>query len=221
MTVATAESGAMESRDDGPPLGGRLNSEAWQNRRHGGDRLKSDSFGATLSAVLGAVLGALGGAIAVFVMQQAGVGFPPMAVPFATSIVLVMSMPDAEPAQPRALIGGHLLAALIGLIVAKTIGPTPLAGAIAVGLAMIAMHLTGTMHPPAGIDPLVVVTYNMSWTFVLAPVLIGAVALTLFALFWHNVMRRSAWPLRWWRRAAATRASRDEALDSFVVELDL
>jgi CBS-domain-containing membrane protein len=95
-----------------------------------------------------------------------------MAVPFATSIVLVMGMPDAEPAQPRALIGGHLLAA---------------------------MHWTGTMHPPAGIDPLVVVTYNMSWSFVLAPVLIGAVALTLFALIWHNnVVRRSAWPLRWW-----------------------
>jgi CBS-domain-containing membrane protein len=208
----------MEPRDDSPPFGGRLKNEARQNQRHGGDRLKSEGFGATLSAVLGA----LGGAVAVFVMQQAGVGFPPIAVPFATSIVLVTGMPDAEPAQPpRALVGGHLLAALIGLIAVKTIGPTPLAGAIAVGLAMITMHWTGTMHPPAGIDPLVVVTYNMSWTFVLAPVLIGAVALTLFALFWHNVIRRSAWPLRWWRRAAATRAPRDEALDSSVVELDL
>jgi CBS-domain-containing membrane protein len=41
---------------------------------------------------------------------------------------------------------------------------------LAVGLAMIAMHLTGTFHPPAGIDPLVVVSNNMSWSFLFAPV---------------------------------------------------
>jgi hypothetical protein len=28
---------------------------------------------------------------------------------------------------------------------------------------MVAMHLTGTFHPPAGIDPPVVVVNDMSW----------------------------------------------------------
>ena len=54
---------------------------------------------------------------------------------------------------------------------------------------MIAMHLTGTFHPPAGIDPLVVVSNNMSWSFLFAPVGIGAVLLTLFAFAWHNLKR--------------------------------
>jgi CBS-domain-containing membrane protein len=47
---------------------------------------------------------------------------------------------------------------------------------------MVAMHLTGTFHPSAGIDPLVVVVVNdMSWSFLVAPVGIGALLLALFA----------------------------------------
>jgi len=82
-------------------------------------------------------------------------------------------------------------------------GPAAWAAALAVGLAMIAMHLTGTFHPPAGIDPLVVVVNNMSWSFMLVPVGAGALLLALFAYVWHNLVARGPnkgdiWPARWW-----------------------
>ena len=129
--------------------------------------------------------------------------FPLMAIPFATSIVTVLGSPKAEPAQPRALIGGHLISTLVGLLVVKLCGPAPWAAALAVGLAMAAMHLTETFHPPAGIDPLVVVINDMSWSFLVAPVGIGALLLALFAFAWHNMVARGAnkadtWPTRWW-----------------------
>ncbi|WMT79302.1 HPP family protein [Bradyrhizobium sp. Ash2021] len=73
--------------------------------------------------------------------------FPLFAIPFATSIVTVLGSPKAEPAQPRALVGGHLVSTLVGLLVVKLCGPAPWAAAVAVGLAMVAMHLTGTFHP--------------------------------------------------------------------------
>jgi CBS-domain-containing membrane protein len=121
-----------------------------------------------------------------------------MAVPFATSIVLVMGTPEAAPAQPRALVGGHVVATLAGLVVVKLAGPAPWAAAFAVGLAMAAMHLTGTFHPQAGIDALIVVVSGLSWSFLLAPVAAGAVLLALCALVWHRVVGRTAWPQRWW-----------------------
>jgi len=149
--------------------------------------------------------GALGGAIAIGIMEILSVraAFPLMAIPFATSIVTVLGTPRAEPAQPRALIGGHLISTLIGLILVKLFGPAAWAAALGVGLAMVAMHLTGTFHPPAGIDPLVVVVNGMSWSFLLAPVGVGAVLLTLFAFAWHNLVAHGAnkgdrWPMRWW-----------------------
>jgi CBS-domain-containing membrane protein len=85
----------------------------------------------------------------------------------------------------------------------KLCGPAPWAAAVAVGLAMVAMHLTGTFHPPAGIDPLVVVVNNMSWSFLIVPVGICALLLATFAFAWNNLVTRranegDAWPIRWW-----------------------
>ena len=84
--------------------------------------------------------------------------FPLVIIPFATSIVLVIGSPEAEPAQPRALIGGHLVATLAGLAMLQLTGPHGWAAAAAVGVAIAAMVVTGTFHPPAGIDPLLVVS---------------------------------------------------------------
>src|ERR1700751_4325748 len=121
--------------------------------------------------LLAILTAAAGGAIAIGSMEAFSIerAFPLFAIPFATSIVTVLGSPKAEPAQPRALVGGHLVSTLVGLLVGKLCGPAPWAAAVAVGLAMMAMHLTGTFHPPAGIDPLVVVVNNMSWRFLLLP----------------------------------------------------
>lgn len=146
------------------------------------------------------IAGAAGGAVAIALMEvlSAHASFPLMLVPFATSIVLVMGTPDAEPAQPRALLGGHLISTAVGLLTLSVTGASPWAAACAVGLAIVAMHATRTFHPPAGIDPLIVVAQGMPWSFLLAPVAAGALLLAAFAWFWHNLVRRDAWPVRWW-----------------------
>ncbi len=158
-----------------------------------------------LEWLLAILAGAAGGAVAIGIMEAFSVTtkFPLMAIPFATSIVTVLGSPQAAPAQPRALIGGHLVSTLVGVLMVKLCGPAPWAAALAVGLAMVAMHLTSTFHPPAGIDPLVVVANDMSWRFLVAPVGIGAVLLALFAYTWHNLVARGpndgdAWPTQWW-----------------------
>jgi CBS-domain-containing membrane protein len=146
------------------------------------------------------IAGATGAAIAIGLMELLAerTAIPLLFVPFATSIVLVMGSPEIEAAQPRALVGGHLVATLVGLIVVKVIGPSTAAAALAVGLAMVAMYLTRSFHPPAGIDPLVVVVNGMSWSFLLMPVAVGAALLAAFAFVWHNLFQRGAWPRRWW-----------------------
>jgi CBS-domain-containing membrane protein len=105
--------------------------------------------------------------------------------------------PDAEPAQPRALIGGHVVSTIMGLALLKFTGPHAWAAAAGVGLAVIAMYLTGTFHPPAGINPLLVISNNLSWSFLFAPVHAGALLLTAFACVWRRWMGRRPWPERW------------------------
>ena len=151
------------------------------------------------------IAGGLGGAAAIATMEWLSVSthFPLVAIPFATSIVLVMGSPEAEPAQPRALVGGHLISTLVGLVVVHLVGPGLWQAALALGIAMVAMHLTRTFHPPAGIDPLVVVVNDMPWDFLAAPVGVGLLMLVAFTFVWHNLASRiitghGGWPARWW-----------------------
>jgi CBS-domain-containing membrane protein len=151
-------------------------------------------------SLIGMLAGAAGGAVAIGIMELVAsrATIPLMTIPFATSIVLVMGSPGVEAAQPRALIGGHIVSTIVGLIVLVIAGSELWAAALAVGIAIAAMHRTGTFHPPAGIDPLLMVVNSMSWSFLIAPVAIGAAILALFAYAWHLLVRRYSWPARWW-----------------------
>ena len=144
--------------------------------------------------------GAAGGAVAIAAMEILAerTALPLAFIPFATSIVMVMGSPEAKPAQPRALVGGHLLSAVVGLVMVTLAGPQPWAAALAVGLAMIVMHATDSFHPPAGITPLLIVVNDRPWSFFIIPVAAGVAILFAFALLWHNTIRRGSWPEKWW-----------------------
>lgn len=172
-----------------------MQQSADQNRQ---ERRNRES--ATLRRWSRVAAGALGGAVAIGAMEwfSAFSEFPLASIPFATSIVLVMGSPEAEPAQPRALVGGHVVSALVGLLVLQLTGPDAWAAALAVGIAIVAMHATRTFHPPAGINPLLIVTAAMPWTFLAVPVGAGALLLLVFAWTWNNIGAEKNWPQRWW-----------------------
>lgn len=149
--------------------------------------------------LLAGTVAGLGVAIAIGGMEYLSVAthYPLAVIPFATSIVLVIGSPTAAPAQPRALIGGHVVSTLVGLALLQVTGAGTLSAAAGVGLATLVMYLTGTFHPPAGINPLLVISSNLPWTFLLTPVLAGALLLTAFALVWHRWVRGQPWPRQW------------------------
>ena len=146
----------------------------------------------------GAVAG-LGGAIAIGAMEWFSVAahYPLAVIPFATSIVLVIGSPEAAPAQPRALIGGHVVATPRRARRAEADRPARLGGRRRRRPVHSGDVPDRTFHPPAGINPLLVVSGNLPWTFLFAPVLAGALLLTAFASLWHRWVRRQPWPRRW------------------------
>ncbi|QUJ69815.1 HPP family protein (plasmid) [Photobacterium sp. GJ3] len=111
--------------------------------------------------------------------------------PFGATAVLVFGVPDSPLAQPKNVIAGHLLTAFIGVFFVAFIGVTPLTMAIASGLAVSAMLLTKTTHPPAGANPLLIMLTGQSWSFLLTPVLIGAVVMVLMG----QMVKHRGWVL--------------------------
>ncbi|OYX88423.1 MAG: HPP family protein, partial [Azorhizobium sp. 32-67-21] len=77
----------------------------------------------------------LGAALAVGSLEfAAALGETPVSlIPFVTSIAVVLGMPEADPAQPRALVGGHLVSCGIGFLILLTLGSSPILAAAGVG----------------------------------------------------------------------------------------
>ncbi|MGR5175321.1 HPP family protein [Vibrio parahaemolyticus] len=99
--------------------------------------------------------------------------------PFGASAVLVFGIPGSPLAQPKNVILGHLITSFVGVIFFQYVGVSPLTLAIATGIAVSAMLLTNTTHPPAGANPMLIMLSGQGWDFLITPVLIGAIAIVL------------------------------------------
>lgn len=111
---------------------------------------------------------------------------------FGASAVLIYGVPMGELSQPRNLIGGHVISALVGVI-AYNLFPDnlPLASALAVSVAIAAMLATNTTHPPGGATALIAViggasVHQLGLMYAFSPVLIGALIMLLIALIVNN-----------------------------------
>lgn len=112
----------------------------------------------------------------------------------------------AELAQPRNLIGGHLISAVIGVACYQILGEqVGLASSLAVSLAIVTMHLTRTLHPPGGATALIAVIggekiWELGYFYVISPVLLGAVVILLIGLVVNNLSAnpKRHYPVYWY-----------------------
>src|SRR5574340_444452 len=112
---------------------------------------------------------------------------------FGASAVLVYGAVKSPLAQPRNLLGGHIISGLIGVACYQLFGDVIwIASAFGVSLAIIAMLLTKTLHPPGGATALIAViggekVHNLGFLYAFVPAGAGAVILLLIALIVNNL----------------------------------
>ena len=119
---------------------------------------------------------------------------------FGASAVLIYGVPNSPLSQPRNLIGGHLLSAIVGVISYKLFSSNLfLATAIAVSTSILIMQLTLTLHPPGGATSLIAVIggeqiHELEFFYILIPVFSGALILFLIAFVINNIPKNRAYP---------------------------
>ena len=116
------------------------------------------------------------------------------------SLFLIYGAIQSPLAQPRNLIGGHLISALIGVTIYKII-PEPiwLNAPLAVSFSILAMQYTKTLHPPGGATALIAVIgtskiSSLGYLYVLTPVLSGVLVMLLVALIFNNITPQRKYP---------------------------
>ena len=120
---------------------------------------------------------------------------PWLIAPMGASAVLLFAAPSSPLAQPRAVIGGNLLASLCGVTCALWIQDTVLAVGCAVALAIVAMFFLRCLHPPSGAVAATAVLggppiTRLGYHFVLMPVMLESLLLVASALILNNLFRR-------------------------------
>jgi CBS domain-containing membrane protein len=130
---------------------------------------------------------------------------------FGASSVLIYGVINSPLAQPRNLIGGHLICAVVGVTLYKLIpGQVWLSSALAVSISIVLMQITKTLHPPGGATALIAnigsaKIHSLGYMYVLSPVLSGVTILLIVAIFFNNRTSHRHYPnnKKWykvWRR---------------------
>lgn len=150
--------------------------------------VKESCYGA-----LGAFVGLFGTA---FVCQWGlGLNVHWLIAPMGASAVLLFAAPASPLAQPWSILVGNGVSALMGVLSAQLIPDMALASAAAVMLAIAAMFLTRSLHPPGGAVALTAVIggegiRQLGVGYVLLPVLLNSLLLLMLALLYNRLLGR-------------------------------
>ena len=135
--------------------------------------------------------------IAVLAYLTTESGYHLIAAPFGATAVLVFGVPDSPLAQPRNVVGGNFIAALVSVVLVHFFGSEPWVMALAVATTIKLMQLTTTTHPPGGAVALLGVISHASWSFALTPILFGSVLIVLCTVIFNNLVPGRLYPKHW------------------------
>ena len=114
---------------------------------------------------------------------------------FGSSMVLLYGYPESPFAQPKNIFFGHLLTALVGVIILNIV-PLPIfiTIPIAVGLGVGLMILFNVTHPPAGGNPIIVIIGSVSLDYLINPIITGSIIVLAFGVVINRFILKKKYP---------------------------
>ncbi|MBK6401883.1 MAG: HPP family protein [Rhodocyclaceae bacterium] len=185
----------------------RLQESAWFKAL--GIELSPVSHRERLVSALGGLLGIL----LVYVVSRFaldGTSSPIMSFSMGSTAVMLFAVPHGALSQPWPLLGGHLVSGLIGIACLLYVPEPMLAGSLAVGLSIGAMHYLRCLHPPAGATALVAAMGGdtvraLGYGFVAAPVMLNVLIILSVAIVFNFLFPWRRYPLFLMRAMAPAR----------------
>ncbi len=115
---------------------------------------------------------------------------------FGSTTLIVLVFYKSEVAQPYNVFFGHLLAAVVGVIIKELFGISFLTLSISVGISITLMMYLKVVHPPAAANPIVVIINDASYDFILFPIIIGLILLLLLSIVINKIILKRNYPLK-------------------------
>ena len=116
---------------------------------------------------------------------------------FGATVFIVFVLYDLETAQPKNIFFGHLISILVGVIFNETIGISFYSLGLSVGVAVTLMIYFKVMHPPAASNPLVALFMDLSFDYVLFPVMTGTLLIIIMSVIINKIILKRNYPTKW------------------------
>ena len=122
---------------------------------------------------------------------------------FASSVVVVFGYPENEFSQPKNVLLGHLLCALVGIIFVTLFNITQdrsiffITIGLAIGISVMLMMAFKITHPPAGGNTIVVMLTQDSFQFLVFPIMVGAITIIIGGVIYNRFILKKNYPLKW------------------------
>ena len=113
---------------------------------------------------------------------------------FGATVFIVFVLYDLETAQPKNIFFGHLISILVGILFNETIGLSYYSLGLSVGVAVILMVYFKVMHPPAASNPLVALFMDLSFDYILFPVIVGTIVIILLSILINKIILKRKYP---------------------------
>ena len=116
---------------------------------------------------------------------------------FGATVFIVFVLYTLETAQPKNIFFGHLISILVGIIFNETIGLSFYSLGLSVGIAVTLMIYFKVMHPPAASNPLVALSMDLSYDYILFPVIVGTIIIILSSIVINRFILKRNYPKKW------------------------
>ena len=116
---------------------------------------------------------------------------------FGATVFIVFVLYELETAQPKNIFFGHLVSLLVGILFNETIGFSFYSLGLSVGVAVTLMVYLKIMHPPAASNPLAVLFTDVSFDYILFPVIAGTITIILMSILINKIILKRNYPKKW------------------------
>ena len=113
---------------------------------------------------------------------------------FGATVFLVFVLYDLDTAQPKNIFFGHLISMLVGIIFNEFLGLSFYTLGLSVGVAVILMIYLKAMHPTAASNPIVALFMDLSFDYILFPVMAGSIVIILLAILINRFILKRNYP---------------------------
>ncbi len=100
---------------------------------------------------------------------------------FGSTALILFVFHDSEFARAKNIFFGHLISIIIGILFNQFMGMSFISLGLSVGFCVTIMMYLKIVHPPAAANPIIALFADVSYDFILFPVMSGSIVLIVLA----------------------------------------